>query len=154
MTSVLFGTIATAIALLSAPAHAGWENAAWGMTPEQVSAVVPGLRPVRFGMSLSGARKRSVRDTDLYGIAVEAEYFYDRVGLAFIRFDVPFDRCPDLVDGLLDQYAQPTHVSDQVILKVIVWEDAAAGNRVSLLHSSAGICDLRLRPLSEAEPAV
>ena len=149
--SLLIATAAIAFAALSSPTYAGWQNAEWGMTPEQVSVAVPGLRSVRFGASLSNARKRSVRDAEIHGIAVEAEYFYGQSGLAFIRFDVPFRRCQDLVEGLVAQHGQPTEVSDQVILKLLTWEDAEARNKLVLIHSSAGICDLRIRSIAEME---
>ena len=129
---------------------AGWQGAAWGMTPEQVAAAVPGIRAVRWGTSLSDARKRGVGATEVYGIGVEAEYFYGPDGLSFIRLDAPFGRCGDLVDGLLAEHGSPTEVSDQAILKLITWEDPDAGNRLVLLHSAAGICDLRIRSISEA----
>ena len=151
MKSFLAATATIALTVFSAPAYAGWENAEWGMTPEQALAVVPGLRPVRFGMSLSDARKRSVRDAEFHGIAVEAEYFYSQAGLAFIRFDVPYERCQDLVDGLVAQHGRPADVSDQVILKLITWVDTEAQNRMVLMHSPAGICDLRLKPISDDE---
>lgn len=147
----LLAAVAAATALnISPPPNAGWEGANWGMTPEQVSAAVPGVRVVRWGMSLGNARKRSAKDAKLYEIELEASYFYGPDGLSFIRFDVPFRRCEALVDGLLAEHGQPTEVSDQVILKVISWEDSEAGNRLVLLHSTAGICDLRIRSIDEA----
>jgi hypothetical protein len=120
------------------------------MTPEEVSAAVPGVRVVRWGMSLDNARKRGAKSANLYEIELEASYFYGPDGLSFIRFDVPFRRCEALVDGLLAEHGQPTDASDQVILKVITWEDPEAGNRLVLLHSTAGICDLRIRSIEEA----
>jgi hypothetical protein len=150
MLSLLAAVAATiALNVSPSPSNAGWEGAEWGMTPEQVSAAVSGVRAVRRGMSLSGARKQGVRDTELYEIALEASYFYRSGGLAFVRFDVPFTQCEALVDGLLADHGQPTNVSDQVILKVITWEDPEAGNRLVLLHSTAGICDLRIRPTEQ-----
>lgn len=154
MKSLLAAAAAVAaLNLFSLPADAGWEGANWGMTPEQVSAAVPGVRAVRAGMTLDNARKRGVRDASLYGIELEASYFYGPGGLAFIRFDVPFRQCEPLVDGLLADHGQPTEVSDQVILKVITWQDPDAGNRLVLLHSTAGICDLRIRPIEEVGDA-
>jgi len=151
MQSLLAAVAATiALNVSSPPSDAGWEGAQWGMTPEQVSAAVPGVRVVRRGMSLSNARKQGVRDAALYGLELEAEYFYGPDGLNFIRFDVPFRRCGALVEGLLAEHGQPTDVSDQAILKLITWEDREAGNRLVLLHSAAGICDLRVRSIGEA----
>lgn len=151
MQSLLAAVAATlALNVFSSPSDAGWEGAEWGMTPEQVSAAVPGIRLVRRGMSLSNARKQGVRDAVLFGLELEAEYFYGPDGLSFIRFEVPFRRCGALVDGLLTEHGQPTNVSDQVILKLISWEDPAAGNRLILLHSAAGVCDLRVRSIEEA----
>jgi len=143
----LLAAVAATIALnaVSPPPEAGWEGAEWGMTPEQVSAAVPGVRSVRRGMSLSNARMQGVRDVALFDTGLEAQYFYGPDGLAFIRFDVPFGRCEALVEGLLAAHGQPSDTRDQVILKLITWEDPEAGNRLVLLHSSAGICDLRIR---------
>lgn len=147
----LLAAVAAATALnMLPPPSVGWEGANWGMTPEQVSAAVPGVRAVRWGMSLDNARKRGAKAANLYEIELEASYFYGPDGLTFVRFDVPFRRCGALVDGLLAEHGQPTEVSDQVILKVISWEDPEAGNRLVLLHSTAGICDLRIRSISEA----
>lgn len=140
----------TTLNMVSQPSNAGWEGANWGMTPEEVSAAVPGVRVVRWGMSLDNARRRGVKEAKLYEIELEASYFYGPDGLSFIRFDVPFRRCEALVDGLLDEHGQPTDVSEQVLLKVITWEDPEAGNRLVLLHSPSGICDLRIRSIEEA----
>lgn len=151
MQSLLAAVAATmALNWFSPPSDPGWEDAEWGMTPEQVSAAVPGLRVVRWGMSLDNARKRGVRGAELYDIELEASYFYGPDGLAFIRFDVPFRQCEALVDGLLAEHGQPTNMSDQMILKVITWEDPEAGNQLVLLHSTAGICDLRIRSIEDA----
>lgn len=149
MQSVLAAVAATILLnIFALPTQAGWEGAEWGMTPEQVSAAVPGVRDVRRGMSLSDARKQSVRDVELYNIRLEASYFYGAHGLTFIRFDVPFRQCTTLVDGLLAEHGQPTNVSDQGILKLITWDDPEAANRLVLLHSTAGICDLRVRSIT------
>jgi len=134
----------------SSPFDPGWEGAAWGMTPEQVSAALPGIRVVRREESLSNARKQRVRDALLYDIEVEAEYYFDADGLAFIRFEVPFRRCEALVDGLLTEHGSPVEVHDQVILRLITWEDPEAGNKLVLLYSSARICDLRIRSIEDA----
>ncbi len=134
----------------SSPSDPGWEGAAWGMTPEQVSAAVPGVRAVRREESLSNARKQRVSDARLYGIDVEAEYYFDADGLAFIRFEVPFRRCEALVDGLLTEHGSPVEVHDQVILRLITWEDPDGGDKLVLLYSSARICDLRIRSIEDA----
>lgn len=148
----LMATVATTLALngFSPPADPGWEGAVWRMTPEQVSAAVPGVRPVRRGESLSNARQQHERDAMLYGIRVEAEYFYGPDGLDFIRFEVPFRRCEALVDGLLTEHGSPTEVHDQAILRLITWEDPDAGNKLVLLYSTARICDLRIRSIEDA----
>lgn len=149
---LLLAAVASTFALNISPPppDAGWEGAAWGMTPEQVSAAVPGVRVVDRGMSLANARKQGVRDAQLYEIGLEAEYFFGPEGLAFIRFEVPFRRCEALVHGLLAEHGEPTDVRDQMILKLITWEDPEAGNRLVLLQATAGICDLRIRSLAEA----
>lgn len=139
----------TALNMFTPPPGTGWEGANWGMTPEEVSAAVPGVRAVRWGMSLENTRKQGAKAANLYEIELEASYFYGPEGLRFIRFEVPFRRCEALVDGLLAEHGQPTDVSDQVILKVISWEDPEAGNRLVLLHSTAGICDLRIRSIEQ-----
>jgi hypothetical protein len=152
----VFAFAAVTIMLNSFPlqTQAGWEGAEWGMTPEEVSAAVPGVRVVRRGMLLSDARNQSVRDVELYSIRLEASYFYGPQGLTFIRFDVPFRRCTTLVDGLVAEHGQPTSVSDQTILKIITWEDPEAANRLVLLHSTAGICDLRIRSVEGRDSGV
>lgn len=149
---LLLAAVASTFALniFPPPPDAGWEGAAWGMTPEQVSAAVPGVRVVRRGMSLDNARKQGVRDAELYGIDLEGEYYFGPDGLAFIRFEVPFRRCEALVHGLLAEHGEPTGVRDQIILKLIIWEDPEAGNRLVLMHSTAGFCDLRIRSIAEA----
>ena len=149
---LLLAAVASTFALniFSSPPDAGWEGAEWGMTPEQVSAAVPGVRVVRRGMSLANARKKGVRDAQLYEIGLEAEYYFGPEGLAFVRFDVPFRRCEALVHDMLAEHGEPTGVSDQIILKLITWEDPEAGNRLVLMHSAAGICDLRIRSIAEA----
>ena len=136
---------------LPSPATAGWQGAVWGMTPEQVSAAVPGVRAVHRGETLSNARKQGVRDSELYGVALQASYFYSPEGLTFIRFNVPFRRCETVVGGLVAEHGHPSKVSEQAILRVIVWDDPESGNRLSLIHSASGICDLRIRSIHDTD---
>lgn len=136
-----------AMAAIVSPAAADWEGARWGMSVDEAHAAIPGLRPVRNGIRLSDARKHSVRDVVFMGIEAEASYYYGENGLAFVALDVPFRQCQALVEGLITRYGSPASVDDQLLLKLITWDDAAAGNRMVLMHSTAGICNLRLKPL-------
>ncbi|MFJ6025376.1 hypothetical protein ACIQC9_12370 [Brevundimonas sp. NPDC092305] len=141
-----------AMAAIASPAAADWEGARWGMSVDEAHAAIPGLRPVRHGIRLSDARKHSVRDVVFMGIEAEASYFYDETGLAFVRLDVPFRQCQALVEGLLTRYGPPLEVDDQLLLKLITWDDAAEGNRLVLMHSAAEICNLRITSLPSGEP--
>ena len=52
-----------------------------------------------------------------------------------------------VVGGLVAEHGHPSKVSEQAILRVIVWDDPESGNRLSLIHSASGICDLRIRSI-------
>lgn len=83
------------------------------------------------------------------GLELRAKYYFRDDALSQIAIPAPYRRCQPVVEAMLARYGDPLIVSDQVILKLIIWHDVASDTRPVLMLSSAGICDLTLYPLAE-----
>ena len=78
-----------------------------------------------------------------------SKYFYDANGLTMIDLPAPPKRCQELVDYLVASKGRPIGISDQVLIKLLIWHDEPAETRIRLMYSSAGICTLNFERLSE-----
>jgi hypothetical protein len=152
-------SIAT-ILLISLPAHAGWRGAEWGMTPAQVAEAMKGEAPLsRAGKagkadSIDRPGNKGIFEWD--GEKFEVVYVFDKDGLESIGLDskkkVTAKSCEQMVQRLVTQHGRPLRISDQTILKLIIWHDKPSENRLRLMVSiPAGICTLFYERLSEYE---
>jgi hypothetical protein len=151
----LFAGFVLAFALGLAPgaALAGWEATAWGMTPEQAQAAMPDLQPVQNGETLDVGQVKSERPYEAAGVKAEARLYYGAAGLEMVAVEMGEGRakaaCPKLVQAMLDRYGKPLSLSDQVILRVVIWHDEPRQTRVRMLVGGGGeICSLHFARLS------
>lgn len=134
-------------------AEARWEATEWGMTPAQVAAAMGGAAPLssgRRGDRLGGKTIGNVGTYDFAGARFRANYHYDANGLAHIALSRLRGRCQDIYAALVGAHGQPTRISDQMILRLYIWHDRPAGNRIRLLVSTS-LCDLNYERLSDYE---
>ena len=145
--------IATSLFLSGTTANARWEATEWNMTPEQVAAVMGPAAPLsrgRRGDRLDGKRVGNVGFHGFAGARFRTVYYYDDRGLAQVALSTQSRNCRQIVDALVQSYGEPVRISDQVILRLIIWHDPEAANRIRLLVS-AGVCSLHFERLSDYE---
>jgi len=140
--------LAILLAGSATPALAGWRGAEWGMTAEAVTAAQPEVRPVRNGDRVGDKRKLSAGRSEVAGITVDTHYYYDAKGLAMVVLRVPTRQCQAVANHLQQTLGAPKRISDQVILRLFIWHNEPAQNRLRLLVS-ASFCDLHVERLSE-----
>src|SRR5690606_3836530 len=75
-------------------------------------------------------------------------YYYDQHGLSQIALYRKSGDCEKITAELLTQHGQPVRVSDQTILRLVIWHDEAAQNRIRLMVSR-GVCDVHYERLSD-----
>jgi hypothetical protein len=144
--------IAVICLLYAMPAQAGFENTEWGMTPEQVEAAMSGkakLSKGSKGKELEGKRIGNAGTYEVDEIEFSSTYYYDDRGLAQVSLDAEFKQCTEVVRSVMAKHGQPKKVSDQIILRLIIWHDEANSNRLRLLYSQAGICNLNYERLDD-----
>jgi len=145
---------AVAAVALSAPASAHWQYTRWGMSPEEVQAANPALRPGidrqnSFGGSLirlSGSHREGGRDF-IVQFGFDSE---NRLNTVFVEPADPRD-CRHMVAAVEARLGRDTR--DSFLSELVderTWQDVAAGN---LLHLIAigdmpvpDHCSLRYHP--------
>ena len=123
------------------------------MTPEQVAAAMRPAAPLsngRRGDRIGDMRVGNVGYHSFAGGRFRTVYYYDDRGLAQIALTPTSGHCRPVIDALIQRYGNPLRVSDQVILRVIIWHDPAASNRIRLLMSQS-VCTLHIERLSDYE---
>lgn len=139
--------------LAATSAQARWQATEWGMAPEQVAAAMAGAAPLSRGVQrerLGGKTIGNVGEHRLGGARFRAVYHYDEHGLAHVALGRRTGDCRQIYASLVAAHGQPIGVSDQVILRLFIWHDRPAGNRIRLLVSE-GLCDLNYERLSDYE---
>ncbi len=134
--------------LFATGAQAGWETTEWGMTPQQVAAAagdaaVPVQRPYKDRQG-----DMVIANSGEYAIGpdrLKSRFYYEQDRLVMIGMSLDRKHCASLVNSLQARYGAPLRISDQVILKLIIWHEAATNTRIRLLVSTS-ICDLYFEP--------
>lgn len=121
------------------------EGLRWGWTQQQLLAASPDIRPSRHGGAFNDARPRAEGPIRIGDQDLRARYYFDDDdSLKFVKVEVPYQRCRDALTALVNQYGEPLIVSDQTILKNLIWHDTPHQARPVLMVSQAGICSLTL----------
>ncbi len=134
-------------------ARAGWRGAEWDMNPAQVAAALPEalLDKGAKGERLQGKTIGNVGRFTLGGQQAKGVFYYDKAGLQSVALTPEKAACPAVARGVLAEFGEPMGISDQVILKVVIWHDAKAANRVRLLLLGTGDCTVYYERLSDYE---
>lgn len=135
-------------AMLLASNASAQDGVRWGMMQAEVEAMAPDIESVRRGERLGDKQVRSRGHQRLGALNLEARYFYDDAGLAMIQLHGPPRECRTIVEALVGAHGNPLRVSDQAILRLIIWHDDASDRRIRLMVS-AGICDVHYERLTD-----
>jgi hypothetical protein len=143
------GAIAlTVLVLACGVAHAGYRGAEWGMTPEQVAAVIPEAKLADSDMS-DGKRQGNKGELIDGGRRVRATFYYDQRGLTRILLVANYHECKAVLTDLLAAHGDPYRISDQVLFRLFIWHDPPKNNRLRLMVSTAKVCDLHYERLDD-----
>jgi hypothetical protein len=132
---------------------AGWQSTRWNMTPEQVADAMAGHAPRSRGNSgdrMGQKRVGNVGSFRLGNATFRSVYYYDANGLAHIALGRTSGNCRDIYASLVREHGVPVRVSDQLILRLFIWHDRAAENRIRLIVSQS-LCDLNYERLADYE---
>ena len=147
-----FLLIAVGLALLGAPARAGYDKTEWGMSPEQVAQALGPERAAQvkpYAIRDGGWKVANRGVTVLGEDRLPTTYEYEDGKLVLILMQQKKQKnCAAAVRHVQLQLGNPYRISDQVILRLIIWHDPARNTRVRLLVSTS-ICDLHYEPLDQ-----
>lgn len=134
-----------AFSCLAGPAVAGWGEAEWGMSIEEVERVIDGARPLGNGMA-----DRLEADYEALGLPGGLGFIFMDGSLAEVNFS-PDDasECDGLEDRAYSIYGEPNIVEQVDILRSKVWTDPDRANLVQfqLFTSPQRQCALSYYPL-------
>jgi hypothetical protein len=139
--------------LCAQPAIAGWQSTHWNMTPEQVAAAMGRQAPLDRGSMrdrLGGKRIGNVGSYRLGNAQFRTVYYYDDRGLAQVALHRTSGGCRDIYAAHVREHGRPLRVSDQVILRLFIWHDRQAENRIRLMVSES-LCELNYERLADYE---
>jgi hypothetical protein len=150
---------ACAVLLFASPAYADWRGAQWGMTPEQVAQAMNGEAPLtgngKRGKAIGLDRPGNSGQFDWDGEKFDVKYIFDEAGLSKVALEPKRDSkaaCLRLVERVEKERGPALILSDQVLLKLVIWHDKPAQNRVRILIlGDASSCTAYYERLSEYE---
>jgi hypothetical protein len=149
------GLAAATLAVICATrAWAGWDKTAWDMTPDQVAQAAGQETHLARGgprRDLAGFKIGNEGRHEWQGLKFRTTFYYDDRGLALVDLEARPEKCVELARALVRAYGQPVKLTDQVIMRSIVWHDAAQQNRILLIAAGAAFCDLRYYRLADWE---
>lgn len=139
--------IGAALCAIAVPAHAGWEYAEWGMSPEEVAAASSGSVEVSAydpESVLYGNPQRAIGSGKYMGAPVDVRFYFDPKVNALRNIDLVPERsdCARVRDNMIDTFGA-IDPSDEVItlddgtpLDQTVWEwtDPENGDQVEFLQ--------------------
>ena len=138
--------VAMAVAV---PANAHWQFTKWEMTPEQVIAASAGTAQLGSGeKSAQGdATKGAVGSYIAGGYQFSVNYWFNASGLSGVGLMLRDDnQCLALQRDLLAKYGEPVERSGGAVQRRM-WADKEASNRVVLISTGMGFCELQYAPL-------
>lgn len=142
--------LAFACAAIASPAGAHWQFTKWGMTPAQVIEASNGTASVGDGAK-SGRGDDTVEAIGTY-VAGEtsftAKFWFGHQGLSMVALQLRDDgKCLDVQRDLLAKYGEPVERTGGSGLQRRMWVDSPSGNRVGLLNTDVGFCQVEYSPL-------
>lgn len=106
------------------PADAKWGPTEWGMTPEQVMAVMPKAREVQRGRRLGDDLRKKVEGTvNFYGVKTDAGFYFAETGLELVLVEIPGKQCEDVAKAVVEEYGEPVRNENFGPMKIVIWHD-------------------------------
>ena len=142
-------TAAMLAAIVASPASAHWQYTKWGMTPDQVIAASGGsVQRGNGDRSVQGDATRGATGTYVAGdLTFNANFWFGAKGLASTTLSLKDDdKCKDVQRDLLAKYGTPVEFSGGSVQRRM-WADKSTGNRVVLISTGLGYCELQYAPL-------
>ena len=141
---------ALACATIASPAGAHWQFTKWGMTPAQVIEASNGTASVGDGAK-AGRGDDTVAAIGTY-VAGEAtfttKFWFGHQGLSMVALQLRDDgKCLDVQRDLLAKYGEPVEKTGGSGLQRRMWADRPSGNRIGLLTTDVGFCQVEYSPL-------
>lgn len=149
--SALRAGLAMSALLVANAAQAGWQKTEWGMTAEEVAAAMGGEAPLDHGKRGDRLGDNEVRNVGKFSLddsKFRTVYYYDAKGLSHVALIRRSGDCEKITTKLFAEYGKPQRISDQAILRLIIWHDAPTQTRIRLLVSK-DICDINYERLSD-----
>lgn len=142
--------LAAIAALLGSPAQAGWHQATWGMSVEQVRDATDGAATEnadrRFDSQVTSARLRMPFSAS--GFATTAYFGFDQADRLQVVSLIPDDpaSCQGLLTQLHDVYGAVARPDTGGIMSVS-WRDLHGGNLVEFTFIPPDYCQVEYRAL-------
>lgn len=148
--------VALACAVIASPAGAHWQFTRWGMTPAQVIEASNGSAAAGDGAK-AGRGDDTVEAVGTY-VAGEAtfttKFWFGHQGLSMVALQLRDDgQCLDVQRDLLAKYGEPVEKTGGAGLQRRMWTDKPTGNRIGLLTTDVGFCQVEYSPLVSATGA-
>lgn len=141
--------IAVLATWVAEPAQADWQYTKWGMTPDQVVAASKGTAELGSGeMSAQGDAKKGATGRYAAGdYQFSVNFWFNGTGLSAVSLSLRNDaQCLALQRDLLAKYGDPVERSGGPVPRQM-WADRAASNRVVLITTGLGYCELQYAAL-------
>ena len=137
--------VALSCAVIASPAGAHWQFTRWGMTPSQV--IEASNRTASAGDGAKAARGDDTVDavgTYVAGATTfTTKFWFGQQGLSTVALQLnDYDKCLDVQRDLLAKYGEPVEKTGDADIQRRMWVDKAGGNRVALLNTSIGLCQV------------
>jgi hypothetical protein len=131
------------------PAFADWQYTRWGMSSDEVITASKGS--LKRGDGQKSAQNSDTRQaTGSYvtgDLEFDANLWFGPDGLRTVSLSLRDDKkCQDIQRDLLGKYGTPVERSGGTVQR-LMWADREANNRVALVTTGLGYCQLSYEPL-------
>jgi hypothetical protein len=147
---------AFACAAAGSPASANWQYTRWGMTPAEVIDASKGKAAAGDGTKAAKGddRVEAMGSYDAGETTFVAKFWFGHQGLSAVVLQLrDYDRCLAVQRDLLAKYGEPVEKTGGGDIQRRMWADGQNGNRVAMLNTSVGFCQVEYSPLVSATGA-
>lgn len=138
--------------VVASPAAANWQYTRWGMTPDEVIAASGGAATAGSGErsvqgdQIKGAVGSYISGTYRFGLT----FWFGESGLSTVSLGLDDDaQCLLVHRDLLARYGEPVEQSGRAVGRTM-WADREGGNRVTMILTGLGFCELQYAPLASS----
>ncbi|HRO33113.1 MAG TPA: hypothetical protein PLQ03_06835 [Brevundimonas sp.] len=140
---MLISTLLAAALQTATPVAPASDDIAWGASLGAVQSAVTGRPPRSSRDDVNDFHVLWTARDHIDDVEVEALFYFDNAqSLEMVAFEAPYRQCRDVIASIVERFGRPVTMSDQAILRLIIWHDEGRQRRLRLLVSQAGICTL------------